>query len=150
MTTNDNEWYNKWQWVAQRIKANESDFSFQNETIMHCITTIYSETSFWKYNVKQNICRNSHRRCSIKKAIIKNFTIFPGKLLKACNLIKKRLQHKCFPVIIAKFLKAPIFQNIRERLVLHLFFKKNKRYLRGSKNFHKKYLKNWWIGQVLS
>ena len=26
--------------------------------------------------------------------------------LKACNIIKKRLQHVCFPVNIAKFLRA--------------------------------------------
>ena len=34
-TTSDNEWCNKW----KRMKANESDFRFQNETIMQCITT---------------------------------------------------------------------------------------------------------------
>ena len=27
--------------------------------------------------------------------------------LKACNFIKKKLQHKCFPVNIAKYLRAP-------------------------------------------
>ena len=36
-TTNDKEWYNKWQQVVQRMKANESDFRFQNETIMQCL-----------------------------------------------------------------------------------------------------------------
>ena len=48
--------------------------------------------------------KNSHRRCSIKKAVLKNFTIFTGKHL--CwslffNFIKKRLQRRCFTV--AKF-----------------------------------------------
>ena len=47
VTTNNNEWYNEWQRVVQRVttsdnewyskwkrmKANESDFRFQNETI---------------------------------------------------------------------------------------------------------------------
>ena len=141
MTTNDNEWYNKWQRVAQRIKANESYFRFQNQTIMQCITTIYSETSFWKYNVKQNICRSSHRRCSIKKAVIKNFGIFTGKHLKTCNLIKKRLQHKCFSVNIAKFLKAPILKNIWERLLLHLFLIKRRDTSTVEKHFMKKTLK---------
>ena len=32
--------------------------------------------------------------------------------LKAWNFIKKRLQHRCFPVNIAKFLKAPFLKNI--------------------------------------
>ena len=30
---------------------------------------------------------------------------------QACNFIKKRLQHKCFPVNIAKFLRTPILWN---------------------------------------
>ena len=49
---NNNEWQNEWQRVVQRMKADESDFRFQNETLMQCKTTIYSATSFWKYNVK--------------------------------------------------------------------------------------------------
>ena len=37
--------------------------------------------------------------------------------LKACNFIEKRLQHKCFPVKFAKFLKTTILKNICERLL---------------------------------
>ena len=39
---------------------------------------------------------------------------------KVCNLIKKRLQHRCFPVKFAKFLRAPISKNIYERLLLSI------------------------------
>ena len=48
-----------------------------------------------------------------KKTVLKSFAIFTGKhlcwillliKLKACNSIKKRLQHRCFPVSIARFL----------------------------------------------
>ena len=35
--------------------------------------------------------------------------------LQASNFIKKRLQHRCLLVIIAKFLRAPILKNTRER-----------------------------------
>ena len=38
--------------------------------------------------------------------------------VQACNFIKKRLQHGCFPVKFAKFLRAPILKNIYERLLL--------------------------------
>ena len=31
---------------------------------------------------------------------------------QAWNFIKKRLQHKCFPVNIAKFLRTPLLKNI--------------------------------------
>ena len=59
--------------------------------------------------------KNSHRRCSMKKAVLKNLAIFTGKylcwnpfLVKACNFIKKRLQSRYFPIYIAKFLKVGI------------------------------------------
>ena len=38
------------------------------------------------------IFRSSHRRCFMKKAVLKTFAIFTGKL-QACNFIKERLQH---------------------------------------------------------
>ena len=40
--------------------------------------------------------------------------------LQACNFIKKRLQHKCFPKNIAKFLRTTILKNICEQLLLVL------------------------------
>ena len=36
--------------------------------------------------------------------------------LQFCNFIKKRLQHWCFPVNIAKFLRTHVLKNIREQL----------------------------------
>ena len=39
---------------------------------------------------------------------------------KAHNFIKKRLQHKCFPVKFAKFLRTPNLKKICERLVLSI------------------------------
>ena len=47
-----------------------------------------------------------------KKGVLNNFTLFTGK--HVCW----RLQHACFPVNIAKFLKTPILKNICERLLL--------------------------------
>ena len=116
-TTNANKWHDKWNWM----NANKSDFRFQNKRIMEYINTTYSATSFSKHYVKGNICRSSHRRCFIKKNALKNFTLFSEKQLKACSFIKKRLQHKCFPVNIAKFVRTPILKNICEQLLLHLF-----------------------------
>ena len=37
--------------------------------------------------------------------------------LKASSFIKKRLQHSCFPLNIAKFLRTPTLKNIYTRLV---------------------------------
>ena len=52
----------------------------------------------------------------IKKDVLKNFAIFTG--LQACNFIIKRLQHGCFPVKFAKFLRTAIWKNFCEQLLL--------------------------------
>ena len=36
-------------------------------------------------------------------------------------VIKKRLQHRCFPVNVAKFLRAPILNNICQQLLLLIY-----------------------------
>ena len=51
-----------------------------------------------------------------KKGVLKIFLKFTGKrlpwsLLQACNFIKKRLQHWCFPVKFAKFLRTSILKS---------------------------------------
>ena len=38
--------------------------------------------------------------------------------LQACNLIEKRLQHRCFPVSVSKTLRATSLKNICELLLL--------------------------------
>ena len=40
--------------------------------------------------------------------------------LLACSFIKKKLQHRCFPVSVAKILRTPILKNICERLLLNI------------------------------
>ena len=61
--------------------------------------------------------RSSHRGCSVRKAVLRNFEKFTGKHLcqsfffNKVSLLKKRLWHKCFPVNFAKFLKTPFLQN---------------------------------------
>ena len=47
--------------------------------------------------------RSSHWRYSIKRAVLKNFAIAS---------FLKRLQHRCFPVNVAKFLRTQILINI--------------------------------------
>ena len=59
-----------------------------------------------------------------KRAVLKNLAIFTGKhLCWSLFLIKllyqKRLQHRCLPVNIAKFLRTSILKNIYERMPLN-------------------------------
>ena len=42
--------------------------------------------------------------------------------MKDCNFVKKRLQHKCFPVKLSKFLRTLILMNICKRLLLQSDF----------------------------
>ena len=69
--------------------------------------------------------RSSHQRCSIKNAVLQNFATFTGKYmywsLFLINFVKNRLQHKCFLVNIAKFLRIPTLKNICKRLFFKIF-----------------------------
>ena len=64
--------------------------------------------------------RSSRLQMFFKISVLKNFANFTGKHLRwsifliklqalACNVIKKRPQHRCFPVKFEKFLKTPLF-----------------------------------------
>ena len=78
-----------------------------------------------------SIIRSSHRRCSVKKGVLRNFAKFTGKHLcqsvffnkvaglRPATLLKKRLWYRCFPVKFAKFLRTPFLQNTSRRLVLN-------------------------------
>ena len=85
---------------------------------------LYKYFSSWEIlRNYSTIFRSSHRRCSIKKAILKHFLIFTGKHLcrglffnkvaghQVCNFIKKRLQHRDYLVNIGKFMRRPILKN---------------------------------------
>ena len=73
-------------------------------------------------------------KCSVKKAVLENFTIFTGKYvcssfsntmagLQACNFIKKRLQCRCFPANIAKFLRTSVLKNTCDRQPILIFLR---------------------------
>ena len=70
--------------------------------------------------------RGSHRMCSVRKDVLRNFAKFTGKHLceglfmlgpKACNFIKNRLW-QVFPVNFATFLRTPFVENTSGRLLL--------------------------------
>ena len=76
--------------------------SFSYETVMNIV------------KLRLSACRSSRSQMFFKIGVLKKFAIFTGKhlcwsLLQACNFITKRLQHRCFPVHIAKFSGTPFF-----------------------------------------
>ena len=63
------------------------------------------------------IVRRSHRRCSVKRGVVKNLANFTGKHLRWSAKTwrsRKTLQHRCFPVKFAKYLRTPMLKNICE------------------------------------
>ena len=90
-------------------------------------TTVTSVISV--ISVKES--RSSHQMCSLK-AFLKNFAKLTGKYLcqslffnevaglRSATSLKKRLWHRCFPVIFAKFLRTPFLQNTSKQLVLYI------------------------------
>ena len=74
--------------------------------------------------------RSSQRGCSMKKYVLKNLAKFAEKHLRSslffnkvaglmpATLLKKRLQHRCFPVNFAKFLRTPFLQNTSRCVLL--------------------------------
>ena len=68
-------------------------------------------------------CRSSHRRCSVKEFILKNFAKFTDKHLcyrlffnkvaglRPATLLRKSFWHRSFPVNFEKFLRTLLFEN---------------------------------------
>ena len=79
-----------------------------------------SAQSFPAIFLTSNLSRSSHQRCSIEKVVLENFAIFTGKHLLESLFNKLALQHRCFPVDVAKFLRTSILKNICERLLLFI------------------------------
>ena len=90
--------------VSHRVVFIENDAVLSCTTFGKCKGRMFSREIY-------EFFRSSHRRCYMKNPVLKNFAIFTGKL-QACNFIKKRLQHRCFPGNIVKFLRTPILRNI--------------------------------------
>ena len=83
----------------------------------------------WKFIRNFDSSRSCHWQMFLKIGVLKNFVNFTKKTyileslfnkvagLQASNFIKKRLQHRCFPV---KFLRTPIFTEHLRWLLLFI------------------------------
>ena len=96
-------------------------------------------------SIPRFLCRSSHWRCSAK-GVLNNFANSTGKhlcwslfLIKfqdAPNFIKKRLQHRRFPVKFGKFLRVPIIKKICEQLLLSMFIKRPGKSRKNKENWN--------------
>ena len=126
-----------WSSVRNVYKPKIKCFSIQARKKSFCRVIVrnylYNEFAFkqstWRGKIKEQTpqlvllycgrtVKTSHRRCSIKKAVLKNFAIFTGKhpcwglLLIKFKPFKKEIPTLIFPVDTAKFLRKPILKNI--------------------------------------
>ena len=71
-----------------------------------------------------HVNRSNRPEVFCEKGVLKSPAVFTGKhvleslfkkveSLQACNFIKKRLQRRCFPVNVAKFLWTPIEEHLQ-------------------------------------
>ena len=92
------------------------------------------------------LLRSSNQKCSTKKVVFTNFTIFIGKHLCQSLLLIKLLAwllHSCFSMNIKTFLATTIFKNVCQRLLLTRPGRKlgNLGNLGNSRNFSPRFLK---------
>ena len=80
------------------------------------VTTMHwrVKTSLWPFWIVEGFWRshtghyNSNQE-NIKESFRSSRSQGQGSRLKACNFIKKRIQHRCFAVNIAKFIRTVFF-----------------------------------------
>ena len=58
--------------------------------------------------------------------------------LRACNFVKKKFQHRYFPVKFAKFLRTPILNNIWGQLLLYFHYNPHHHYHYHHFHYHRK------------
>ena len=77
--------------------------------------SVLIETKFSSFSIFFSNSHNKKWKCYTTNRLSLTSTVFiEVHNLQACNFVKERLQHRCFPVKFAKFLRTPpILKNIR-------------------------------------
>ena len=114
--------------------------SFASKTMILNIS--WNEKKNWRDFLIHNFVeifqfsRSSHKRCSLKKAIPKNFSKFTGKHLcqglffnkvaglRPATSLRKKLWHRCFPVNFTKLI-GNFTENLRVTASSSNFFKQS-------------------------
>ena len=85
------------------------------------VKLLFPTICIYHFHVWKQFLKKQYREVFREKGILKNFTKFTGKHLcwslffnivaglRPTILLKKRLQHRCFPVNFVKFSRTPFF-----------------------------------------
>ena len=124
---------------CQDVHAQISKCSFSwILSVLYWKTGIYcrDENTLWFFTLLT--FRSGHRRCFVRKVVLRNFAKFTGKHLcqsfffskvaglRLTTLLKKRLCLKCFSANFKKFIRTPFSQNASGRLPLDFVSNYNK------------------------
>ena len=103
------------------------DFWKVKKLWVKCTLTLIKNIDITPLTFAIFLFRSSHRRCSIKNCVLRNFSKFTGKHLcqshlcqRSATLLEKRLWHRCFLVNFDKFLRTLFLQNTSGRLLLFI------------------------------
>ena len=121
-------WRNKWNYKSHNFrilrnsaKGKEDCKNWDRYFSLPLFEVCYERNENFLF-LHKNFLRSRRSQRFLQKTVLKNFAIFTGKHLcwsffnivagvKTCSFIKKILQHRCFPVNIAKLLRTPFLQN---------------------------------------
>ena len=104
--------------------------NFGRKSLLLTIEHIFFQNQKLCNGIASSTNRSSHRRYSLRKGVLRNFTKFTGKHLyhslffnkvtglSPTTLLKNRPWHSYFPVNFVKFLRTPFLQNTSWRLLL--------------------------------
>ena len=114
-------------------------YLFMKIFFIHCIETYMKIQQQSFTNILKSRCSKKFRKFHQKKAGLE-FLFKKDEGPQSCNLIKKRLQHRCFPVKFAKFIRTP-FSTVH---LGWLLFK-----ISNSNNLFKDFLAVFLVKQIL-
>ena len=119
----------------ETFEKRQQPVTFLKMLLFHrCFSAIfleqYQKKSILFKDLPVHFNNRSNSRCSVTKGVLRNFAIFTGKHLcqslffkkvaglRPETLLKKRFQHRCFPVNFLKFLRTLFSQITSWRLLL--------------------------------
>ena len=118
------------QWVFEKNHVNNAVVGWSIAILLIKFLAWGGDSQFTRLENKDTQYRSIHRRCSVRKGVLRNFAKFTGKHLcqslflnkvadlRSAALLKKRLWHWCFSVIFPKFLRTPFLQSTSRKLLL--------------------------------
>ena len=110
--------------VHSTVRSYHVTYTFQSEsTLSSCLNVkellAQNRRDIWSLSDCHETRTNNHLvRKRILNHVPKRTLKWSPADLKACNFIKKRIQHRCFPVKLMKFLITLILKNIYKGLLL--------------------------------